>query len=208
MYPQFAESTTTSAINEAKKFLSHKNLNISILEEYYDQDFYIIPIAKQLNLVPKDHHIVFSFHGLPYAHLEKIDQPVSTNCKAGLPCPKILPNSKHKKCYRAQCYTSAQLIAEKADIASSQYSVAFQSQLGKAAWTAPGLLPTLDKLKEQGISKLTILSPAFTMDCLETLEELDMQVAQYWRNLGGTEFNRLSCLNDDDSWASGLAQNI
>ena len=109
-------------------------------------------------------------------------------------------------CYRAQCLRSAELFAEQAGLKPEQWSVSFQSRLGRAKWIEPYTETHLDELAQQGVKKLLVMSPAFVADCVETLEELAIRGREQFIAAGGESLELVPCLNDDPAWAQALVQ--
>ncbi|HEU4375737.1 MAG TPA: ferrochelatase, partial [Telluria sp.] len=87
-----------------------------------------------------------------------------------------------------------------------QYLVTFQSRFGKAEWLQPYTQPTIEKLAREGLQRVDVICPGFTSDCLETLEEIAMEVRHAFVKAGGKEFHYIPCLNEDPSWIAGLAE--
>ena len=94
---------------------------------------------------------------------------------------------------------------EKAGLAPEQYSVAFQSRLGRAKWLEPSTVDTLEKLAKSGVKKLLVMCPAFVTDCLETLEEIELQGAEIFEEAGGDSLTLIPCLNDHEQWVSVIS---
>ena len=88
------------------------------------------------------------------------------------------------------------------------YSTTFQSRVGLADWIKPYTDDMVKKLRKKNIKNLAVLCPAFTMDCLETLEEIGIEEKESWKELGGDNFKLISCVNDSDIWAKNLCHMI
>jgi len=123
-----------------------------------------------------------SFHGLPKAFLLRGDP------------------------YHCECYKTARLLAEALGLNKDQYVVTFQSRLGRAEWLQPYTAPTVQKLAKDGVKRIDVICPGFIADCLETLEEIAMEVRVDFLNAGGKEFNYIPCLNESPAWMRGLAE--
>lgn len=210
LYPQYAESTTRSSLEYAKKIIkrSQPDLAIETIEDFYHNPHYIEAksnlIASTLNNQSFD-KLVFSYHGLPERHIHRTCQE-KLNCDLKTPCPSMM--STNAKCYRAQCYATSHHIANKLGINKNNYLVTFQSRLGKTPWITPYTDLALDDLAKQGAKNIAIVCPSFVADCLETLEEIDIRAKQQWQALGGKEFVRIPCLNDNDQWVAALSNII
>ena len=195
-FPQWASSTTQSSCEYVKKTLKdlHWNPKTQYIQEFYNHPQFIQNITKNIpsNTNLNDfEHILFSFHGLPVSHIKKI----SPKCQFSQCCHPI--TKENSKCYRAQCYQTAHLIAQELNIPPYKWSLSFQSRLGPLKWIPPY---TKDHVKslvlEKGLKKIAVFSPSFVTDCLETLEELDIQLKNFFLELGGEKWVRIPCLND------------
>jgi len=91
-----------------------------------------------------------------------------------------------------------------ASIADSQYSIAFQSRLGRARWLEPYTDRVLERLGKAGVKKLMVMCPAFVSDCLETLEEIGIRGRETFRAAGGGELTLIPCLNTHPRWVEAL----
>ena len=127
-------------------------------------------------------------------------------CSGSTHCPAISQNNTW--CYRAQCYATTRLIADKLGLTSDTFMTSFQSRLGKTPWIQPYTDHIIKDLRQKGIKNLTVFSPSFVADCLETLEELSIQLKQEWIALGGTSCTVIPCLNTNDSWINALSSII
>lgn len=209
LFPQYSSAATGSAIENF--FQSLKNAwNIPALEikrDFYNDagfiDAYAEIIQKHITHHPID-MIIFSYHGLPERHIQKSD--CHANCDHLNNCPRI--NVANHYCYRAQCFATTQLIAEKLNLHSDQYRVSFQSRLGKTPWIKPYTDKILPELIEKGIKNIAVVSPSFVSDCLETLEEINIRTREQWQALGGQHFHFIPCLNDSPRWVKALAKMI
>lgn len=206
LYPQFADSTTTTVIEEAKRVVREHALPIqfSLLTPFYDQPEYLDALVDSAKpyLEQGFDHLLLSFHGLPERHLHKRDP--SGHCLKGADCcrtasPQVLAN-----CYRAQCLRSAQLFAERMGLRPEQWSVSFQSRLGRAKWIEPYTEARLDELAKQGVKKLLVMCPAFVADCIETLEEIGDRGREQFVEAGGESLQLVPCLNDHPRWVAAL----
>lgn len=217
LFPQYASASTGSAVAEVLKIIEHEwNIpSIHIVNAFYDNDDFIqiySNIIKTTFSFPKEKtntdFVLFSYHGLPERHIKKSNCQhfASHACPAETSCPTI--SEKNAFCYRAQCYTTSRLLAEKLHLSEEQYGTAFQSRLGKTPWIKPYSDEFLPILIKKGITNLWVACPSFTADCLETLEEIGIRLKEQWHALGGQNFTLANCLNDNDEWASALARYI
>ena len=209
LYPQFADSTTTTAIEEAQKCIKKNNLSLqlNIVKPFYADPLYIKALAKsaESELAQDFDHLLLSFHGLPESHLKKLD-PTGSHCLNDKSCCETASQAVLDTCYRAQCIRSAELFAQEAGLKPEQWSFAFQSRLGKNKWIEPYTDATLEELAARGVKKLLVMSPAFVADCIETLEELGIEGREEFIAAGGEELVLIPCLNAQQHWAQALTQ--
>jgi ferrochelatase len=206
LYPQFADSTTTTVIEEARRVVREQKLPISfsILPPFYDQPEYLDALVDSAKpyLEQDFDHLLLSFHGLPERHLHKLDP--SGHCLKGADCCRTASPEVLATCYRAQCLRSAELFAQRLGLKPEQWSVSFQSRLGKAKWIEPYTEARLDELGKQGVKKLLVMCPAFVADCIETLEEIGDRGREQFVEAGGESLQLVPCLNDHSSWVAAL----
>lgn len=209
LYPQFADSTTTTAIEETRRVIAKHGLQIElkILPAFYAAQPYLDALVNSAKpaLEQEFDHLLLSFHGLPERHLHKTD-PTGKHCLASADCCAQASQQVLESCYRAQCLRSAELFAEQAGLKPEQWSVAFQSRLGRAKWIEPYTEEQLDQLAARGVKKLLVMSPAFVADCVETLEELAIRAREQFIAAGGESLELVPCLNDRPDWAKALAE--
>ncbi len=228
LFPQYASASTGSVIEEALNVLA-KNWNIpdiTVKSSFYDDSGFIEAYAKIIQKSNTDIHLnikstdflLFSYHGLPWRHIEKSECGHKLNyCnkqenikKGEMPmsqsCPAV--SLDNAVCYRAQCYATSRLLAEKLGLNSAQYDTAFQSRLGKTPWITPYSDLYLSELIKKGIKNLSIACPSFTADCLETIEEIGIRMKEQWIELGGENFTLSPCLNADSFWVEKLSDFI
>jgi ferrochelatase len=107
--------------------------------------------------------------------------------------------------YHCECRKTGRLLAESLGLARDEYVVAFQSRFGKAEWLQPYTAPTLHALGAQGVQRVDVICPGFVADCLETLEEINMEGRQEFLTAGGKVFHYIECLNESPSFIQALA---
>ena len=206
LYPQFADSTTTTVIEEAKRVLQAQalDLRLAILPPFYDQPEYLDALADSARpyLEPGFDHLLLSFHGLPERHLHKRDP--GGHCLQGSDCCRTAAPAVLATCYRAQCLRSAEALAARLGLRPEQWSVSFQSRLGRAKWIEPYTETRLTELAGQGVKKLLVMCPAFVADCIETLEEIGDRGREQFQQAGGDSLQLVPCLNDHPSWVAAL----
>lgn len=210
LYPQYADSTTTTVVEMVRKVVRERGLNMpfKLLPPFYEDPDYIQALVDnvrpRLEQQPWD-HVLLSFHGLPERHLHK-DYPAARAClNNDDPCHEASPEHL-ANCYRAQCLRSAKAFALRMGLADGQWSVSFQSRLGRAKWIEPYTDARLDELARQGVKKLMVMCPAFVADCIETLEEIGLRGAEQFQEAGGESLTLIPCLNDDPKWAEALTR--
>jgi len=188
LYPQYSGATTGTVLDEAYATLTAMRWHPAIrtLPAYHDDARYIgalktsieASLAK-LDFVPDA--LVISFHGMPERTLHLGDP------------------------YHCHCQKTARLLSE---AMGRELVVSFQSRFGRAKWLEPATDDTLMKLAREGTKKVAIFAPGFSVDCLETLEELAMQGHEQFEEAGGTHYAYLPCLNDSDIGMGMLEQII
>ncbi len=207
LYPQFADSTVTTVIEEARRVVRDKKLDMqfSIVPPFYDQPEYLDALAASARSYVEQHydHLLLSFHGLPERHIQKLDR-TGAHCFKDANCCQNASAEVLATCYRAQCFSVARNFAARLGLPDGKWSVAFQSRLGKAKWIEPYTEARLEALAQQGVKKLLVMCPAFVADCIETLEEIGDRGREQFREAGGEDLVLVPCLNDDPQWAVAL----
>ncbi len=196
LYPQYSWSTVRSALREyskVKRQLSIKG-KTKVIDAYYDKPKYIRALTDSMDDYVSDYdHVLFSFHSLPISQIIKQDQ--SSQCFTERCCEGSEGCQRH--CYRAQCIATFQLVAEQLSLLPENCSLSFQSRVGKK-WLSPFTDETIISLAQSGVKKLAVVCPGFATDCLETLEEIDIECKNLFLTHGGEEFKFIPCLNDSD----------
>lgn len=185
-YPQYSGTTTASIFDAVfRPYAKIRNVpELRFIKQYHDHSNYIQALKEsvlahwQANGRPEK--LVMSFHGVPKRTLMLGDP------------------------YHCQCHKTARLLATELGITEEQYLVTFQSRFGKAEWLQPYTAPTLQKMAREGIRHVDVICPGFTSDCLETLEEIAMEVKSDFLEAGGSVFNYIPCLNENPEWMHGL----
>lgn len=207
LYPHYAESTVLTSIREAERVIAAHKLQVALKvpAPFYDNPDYIkaLVASTQPALSQPFDHVLFSYHGLPELHITKAD-PTGSHCLKSATCCQT-PSPAHATCYRHQVLRTTEEFVRSAGLRADQYSVAFQSRLGRAKWLEPATENMLKELAGKGVKKLLVLCPAFVTDCLETLEEIEIQGAETFKSAGGESLVLVPCLNANPQWASTLA---
>lgn len=206
LYPQFADSTVTTVVEEVRKAIRKNGFSFSVLvlPPFYEHGLYIEALADSLqDALEGDYdHLLFSFHGIPERHIRKLVK--ERNHDLNRPDSKGVPDHIMAYCYRSQCLRTAELVTQRLGLGKERWSVSFQSRLGKEKWIGPYTDKRLDELAAAGTRKLRVACPAFVADCLETLEEIGIRGREQFRAAGGEELTLIPCLNDDTLWAENL----
>ena len=187
LYPQYS-ATTSASVNDAVHQWALRvrtTPELRFVNHYHDDPGYIAALAKRVTSHwmsnGRPDKLVLSFHGVPKRTLQLGDP------------------------YHCECLKTARLLGERLGVGKDDMLVTFQSRLGRAEWLQPYTEPTLVALARQGVKRVDVLCPGFTSDCLETLEEIDMEARHAFLHAGGTEFNYLPCLNDQHEWIAALS---
>lgn len=204
LFPQFATSTTESAIVAVREAAARTcpTLPLTFLPPFFDAQGFLDAFAKVARPVLAQleaDHLLFSFHGLPTSHLTAVEP----SCLSRPDCCSVLED-RNRNCYRAQCYVTARLLAQRLGLDESRYSVSFQSRLS-SRWIEPFSDTMVTELAARGVRRLAVVCPAFVSDCLETLEEIGLRLRDTFLAHGGERFQVVPCLNSDEAWAEAVA---
>lgn len=198
LFPQYASATTGSIHEKVMRIVSKWEVipSLKFINNFYDHPLFIQAFADQYKPFESSRydHVLFSFHGLPVRQLLKCHAV----CKSKPDCCLSI-NESNKNCYSAQCHRTAKLLAEKLNI--QNYTITFQSRLGKEPWIEPYTIDTIKKLADEGAKKLLVFCPAFVSDCLETIHEIGVEYAHEFQKLGGEKLDLVPSLNSSDTFA-------
>ena len=211
LFPQYASASTGSAIEAVLKCMGWNIPSFQIKNHFYHYPGFINAYAKIISdttsLNKPDSFLLFSYHGLPERHIEKSQCTHHNTCyQTEKSCP--IASTNHPFCYRAQCFLTSKLLADKLALDPQHYATAFQSRLGKTPWIKPYSDHYLASLIQQGIKHLNVVCPSFVADCLETLEEIGIRLKSQWHTLGGESFTLIPCLNSHEMWVHSFAEYI
>ncbi len=190
MFPQYSAATTASIFDEiSSEIKTWRNIpDVRFLSTYHDNTNYIEACASKIKSFwgkqKKSKKLVFSFHGLPQVNLHKGDP------------------------YYCYCQKTARMIAFELKLNENDYIVTFQSRFGKQVWLKPYTDEVLTNLAKEGVDSIDIFCPGFLCDCLETLEEINMQSRENYILCGGKTFNYIPALNDSDENIKSMEQII
>jgi len=208
LYPQYAESSYETAVVETKRSAQESGCadRLSFFLPFYDRPEFISAFARRIEETnDKDwaEHLVFSFHSLPERHLKRLDV-TGQHCLLRSDCCDQVSAINHN-CYRAQCFFTARQIATQLGLKDEDYTVSFQSRLGRAKWIGPTTEVVLRELAERGIRRVSVSCPSFVADCLETLEEMGIRGRKTFIDAGGEELRLIPSLNADPFWVNAVA---
>ncbi len=188
LYPQYAASSTAAALDAVwKTLLKMRNVPaIRSIRNYHDHPAYIQALKQSVEAHWQTHgkpsKLVMSFHGVPKVHLTKGDP------------------------YHCQCHKTGRLLAEALGLSKEEYLVAFQSRFGKQEWLKPYLAKTLEDLGKAKTTRIDVVCPGFSSDCLETLEEIALEGKHIFQSHGGGEYHYIPALNEHPAWIDALTQ--
>lgn len=186
LYPQYSAATTASTFDAvAKVFKQWRWLpELRMISQYHDDTAYIGALARSIGEHWKRHgregRLLMSFHGMPKRTL-----------LAGDP-------------YYCQCQKTARLVAERLELADDEWHVSFQSRFGREEWLQPYTDKTLKAWGKEGVKRVNVISPGFSADCVETLEELDLLNREEFIGAGGVEYFYIPALNERDDHIHAL----
>jgi ferrochelatase len=186
LYPQYSGTTTASVFDRVTSILQRWRWvpEVRFIMQYHDEPAYLDAVAQSIQRHWQVHarrHLLFSFHGIPKSYL-----------LAGDP-------------YHCQCLKTARLVSERLKLADDEWSVSFQSQVGRAEWLRPYTDELLIKYAREGRKEVTVVCPGFAIDCLETLEEIELRNRQTFLANGGAVYDYVPALNESDAQVALLA---
>ncbi len=176
LYPQYSAATTASTFDAVARILRKWRVipEMVFLNDYADHPLYIKALAGSIRSAQSQHtpqKILFSFHGIPKRFVTEGDP------------------------YQERCKTTVALLAKELELNADQYDLTFQSRLGRAKWLEPYTDKILQNLPKQGITDIQVICPGFAVDCLETLEEIEMRGKEQFLKNGGKIFSYVPALN-------------
>lgn len=206
MFPHYAMATFEAVVVAVEDTLKKLASTVRLVTKppFYNELEYIeaLVASAKPHLDAGYDHLLFSYHGLPERHLRKSDLTKS-HCLMSAACCQT-PSEAHKTCYRHQVLATTEMFVKKAGISNDNYSIAYQSRLGRDPWLKPSTDDVIKKLAESGVKRLLIMCPSFVADCLETLEEIGDEGKEEFLEHGGEEFELVPCLNDHPKWIDAL----
>jgi ferrochelatase len=206
-YPHYAMSSYETVVE--KVFAEARRMEWSprftLVQPFFEDPGYIAALLESARpALLQDHdHLLFSYHGLPERHMRKADSSHAHCLTAPDCCATCAP--AHATCYRAQTVRTTQAFARLAGLNPAKFSISYQSRLAGEPWLTPYTDHELVRLPQEGRKKLVVITPAFTADCLETLEEIRLAGRDMFLAAGGESFTHIPCLNDHPAFIAYLA---
>ncbi len=190
MYPQYSATTTATAFDHVGKYVRTMRFvpELRFVRSYFNEPSYLNAIANKIaefwETHPRPDKLVFSYHGVPQRNIKLGDR------------------------YYADCLATTAGVVECLDLSESEYMTTFQSRFGPQQWLQPYTDKTMESISREGVKSVHIISPAFSADCLETLEELAILNRDIFLENGGETFEYISALNDDQAHVELFAELI
>lgn len=182
MFPQYS-GTTSGTVIDAVRARAGEGANLRIVSAFFDDPEYVASLAASVRAKVRDDevdHYIFSFHGIPVRYVREGDP------------------------YQLHCERTAASLAKELGLAPERWSQVYQSRFGREPWLEPYALEAVPKLAAK-YPRVAVVCPAFTTDCLETLEEVRLQLGELFLESGGKSWTVVPCLNDDARWITALA---
>ena len=179
LYPQYAGATTGSTFDAiAETFTQLRWVpELQFINGYHKSEGYLdalcTTIKRHIEAHGQPDKFIFSYHGTPERYLKKGDP------------------------YHCFCHQTTRLVREKLGFDEAQVMTTFQSRFGREPWLQPYTDKTLEQLPKDGVKHIAVICPGFSSDCLETIEEIDMEARESFIEHGGEQFHYIPCLNDD-----------
>lgn len=205
LFPQYASATTGSVIDKVMEITKKWQIipEIRFTSQFLEEELFIETICDQGRKLMENEsydHFLFSYHGLPERQIRK--GSYEDYCQLGSCCSTL--NEHNRYCYRAQCFETTRMVTKKLGISEENYTVCFQSRLGKDPWVKPYTEDVLQELAKNGKKKVLAFSPAFVSDCLETTIEVGQEYHENFIEAGGEKWDLVPSLNAEDKWVECL----
>ncbi|WP_375584825.1 ferrochelatase [Cyclobacterium xiamenense] len=201
LFPQYASATNGSVIDRVMELARKWQIipNIRFISNFVDHPLFLeawVELGKEMMAEQEYDRFLFSYHGLPERQIRK--GSVDGYCRLGDCCAHY--TKKNQFCYRAQCFYTTRLIAEKLQLPAEKVVTCFQSRLGKDPWIKPYTEDLIREMAADGIKKVLVFSPAFVADCLETTVEVGEEYKEQFIEQGGERWDLVPSLNSRDTW--------
>jgi ferrochelatase len=186
LYPQYCSSTTGSAFDRTMEVLRRWRWlpETRFINDYCADEGYLGALTARIEehwaLLGERTHLLFSYHGIPAVYVQEGDP------------------------YRDQAVATTRAVVSRLGLAADQWTHCYQSRFGSVVWLQPYTEDTLKELAKRGMRKLTVVSPSFAADCLETLQEVAIEYRDKFRELGGERLSLVPALNDDPRHVEAL----
>ena len=189
LYPQYSAATTATVFDKVAEVLlaMRAQPTVRFTPPYYEEPAYIEALANSIEvqlatLSFKPEVIVASFHGMPQKYVDKGDP------------------------YQAQCVATVDALRKRLNLDDKGLILTFQSRFGYDPWLQPYTDKTMERLAKEGVKRIAVITPGFSADCLETLEEIAQENAEIFRHAGGEQFSFIPCLNESDGGMEMIRQ--
>jgi protoporphyrin/coproporphyrin ferrochelatase len=189
LYPQYSAATSATVCDEMFRVLADMRAQptLRVTPPYYDDPDYIEALAVSMSahlasLPFQPELIVASFHGMPQKYVDKGDP------------------------YQTQCVATTDALRKRLGLDAARLILTFQSRFGNDEWLKPYTDKTIEQLARDGVRRIAVITPGFSADCLETLEEIAQENAEIFRHNGGEQFAAIPCLNDSDAGMDVIRQ--
>lgn len=191
LYPQYAGATTATANDQLFRALMKEKWQPAVrtVPAYFDRADYIGALAQSVErayeaMTTEPEILVASYHGVPRRYLLEGDP------------------------YHCQCQKTSRLLRERLGWKEGRIVTTFQSRFGPEEWLKPYTVEEVARLARDGVRRIAVIAPAFSADCVETLEEINEEIRESFEEAGGTSFTYIPCLNDDDAHIAALTNAI
>ena len=191
LYPQYAGATSATANDQFFRVLTEEKWQppVRTVPAYFENPTYIDALAQSVErayaaMDEKPDILVTSYHGVPKRYLMEGDP------------------------YHCQCQKTTRLLKERLGWDDDRITTTFQSRFGPEEWLKPYTVEEVARLAERGKKKIAVIAPAFSADCIETLEEINEEIRESFEEAGGESFTYIPCLNDDDAHITALSEVI
>lgn len=188
LYPQYSGTTTAAVFDGlAKAFKTLPVIpGISVVRDYYNHPMFIEALAQSVKRHWEEHgkgeYLLCSYHGIPQRYADNGD------------------------IYPQHCEETTRLLGQALGLSEDQIGMTYQSRFGREEWLQPYTDKTVEALPSKGVKKIDVMTPAFSVDCLETLEEISGENKEIFLQSGGEQFHYIPCLNDDDLHIEMMAE--